>query len=385
MDAVLVIDKPLGMTSFDVVARVRRLVGERRIGHAGTLDPLASGVLILCLGEATKLVPYLMDADKEYLATARLGIATDTDDADPRASVLSAVRPSQLAALDEAQIRRALAALVGWIPQRPPRFSALKLDGQRLYDKARRARGQADQGNQTDPAAEVAIEAATVQKTRPVRIDEIVVESLRLWPTGANIELDAPVTREGPLPEVVFRVRCGKGTYVRSLARDLGEALGVGGHLSSLRRLRVGRFDLSAAVPPDQARQGLAHGLLAAVAHLPQFPLSTDEAQRLRWGQPAVLRELAPRLRTCVESHLGAAGDVPWASAAVAAIDPRGQLLAILSPAITADGGDTSDEQAPAGWQIARGFVDKLGAAGEAEALPSRDAVGGEPCITDCA
>ncbi len=394
MDALLVIDKPLHMTSFDVVARVRRLTGERRIGHAGTLDPLASGVLVLCLGEATKLVPYLMDADKEYLATARLGLATDTDDADPQAGVLSAARPSQLAALTESQIRAALASQVGWVQQRPPRFSALKIDGQRLYDKARKARAKtADGGPDTagDPLAERAaqaaqeaadaIEQATAQKTRPVRIDEIVIESLRLWPTDSGPGDDAPVTRDQQLPEVVFRVRCGKGTYVRSLARDLGEALGVGAHLSSLRRLRVGRFDLQGAVPPEEARRAPTHDLLAAVAHLPQLHLSADEAQRLRWGQPAVLRDLAPRIRDCLQPMLASQPD--RASLAVAAIDPRGQLLAILSPA-HATGDEDGSDLARASFQIARGFVDKLPA--EVTATGARGAaVGGEPCITDCA
>jgi tRNA pseudouridine55 synthase len=394
MDALLVIDKPLHMTSFDVVARVRRLTGERRIGHAGTLDPLASGVLVLCLGEATKLVPYLMDADKEYLATARLGLATDTDDADPQAGVLSAARPSQLAALTESQIRAALASQVGWVQQRPPRFSALKIDGQRLYDKARKARGKtADCGPDSagDPVAERAaqaaqeagdaIEQATAQKTRPVRIDEIVIESLRLWPAEAGHGDDAPVTRDQTLPEVVFRVRCGKGTYVRSLARDLGEALGVGAHLSSLRRLRVGRFDLQGAVPPEEARRAPTYGLLSAVAHLPQLHVDADEAQRLRWGQPAVLRDLAPRLRACLQPMLASQPD--RASLAVAAIDPRGQLLAILSP-LPATGDADGSDLAQASFQIARGFVDKLPA--EVTATGARgSAVGGEPCITDCA
>ncbi len=370
-DGLIVINKPLHMTSFDVVARVRRLTGERRIGHTGTLDPLASGVLILCLGEATKLVPYLMDEDKEYRATARLGRVTDTDDADPRAQVLATAPTSQLAAVAEEQVRAALAGFVGWLQQRPPRFSALKLDGQRLYDKARKARQAPPAGGEPQPA----IEDVLAQKARPVRIDELVLEEFR------------PATSEGALPEVVFRVRCGKGTYVRSLARDLGEVLGVGAHLSALRRLRVGRFDLRAAVPPEQAGQAPVHGLLSAVAHLPQLELTAEEAQRLRWGQPTVLHELAPRLWARVDSHLAAATDPPSLATevAVAALDPRGQLLAILTPLAGTSAVAGCEPQARAGFQIARGFVDKLPAAEPGASAPPRDAVEGEPCITDCA
>jgi len=379
MDALLVIDKPLGLTSFDVVAKVRRILGERRIGHAGTLDPLASGVLLLCLGEMTKLVPYLMDADKEYLATARLGVATDTDDADPQARVLSRADERALLALRESDIRTALARMVGDLPQRPPRFSALKLDGKRLYDQARKARegtaasllpdAAAVADSQTaDVTAEAAIEAATAQKTRRVHIAAIEVESIRLITTD-----DPP----GSLPEVCFRVRCGKGTYIRSLARDLGEALAVGAHLSSLRRLRVGPFDLRGAAPPDQAAQAQRFGLRDAVAHLPQLVLSDIETHRVRCGQPAVLRELAPRL-----SALFAQGNGDG-SQAVAVLDAQGALVAILQPvsAIAKAGDEVTPVAAPdpqTRWQIARGFV---AASPASAAVTAKEA----PCTTDCA
>ncbi len=376
MDALLVIDKPLGLTSFDVVANVRRLLKERRIGHAGTLDPLATGVLLLCLGEMTKLVPYLMDADKEYLATARLGVATDTDDADPKAQVLSQASRDDLLRLKEADIRAVLARFQGEVLQRPPRFSALKLDGKRLYAQARKARekgaaaaldvpsdalSSTEDPSVNDPAAE--IEAAIAGKTRIVRIDAITVEDVRLLS-----EHDPP----GTWPEVHFRVRCGKGTYIRSLARDLGDALGVGAHLSSLRRLRVGPFDASGAVPPDQAALATRHDLVSAVAHLPQLRLSESEATRVRCGQPTVLRELAPRLAALLPSAAARDG-----TAVVAVLDPRGSLVAIVQPVAAAGDADrTVASGALPRFQIARGFV-----APTTVPAASKEA----PCITGCA
>ena len=389
-DAVLVIDKPLYKTSFDVVAQVRRLTGQRRIGHAGTLDPLATGVLVLCLGEATKLVPYLMDADKEYRATARLGIVTDTDDADPQACVLAAADVGRLAAIDEMQVRQVLAGMVGWVPQRPPRFSALKIDGQRLYDKARKARSKPTEPAPTESAPTDqtpptdSIDQATAAKVRPVRIDEIVVEEFR--PAALPSDRSGPVTPADALPEVVFRVRCGKGTYIRSLARDLGEALGVGAHLSSLRRLRVGAFDLQGAVAPDDVRLAVPHGLLSAVGHLPRLALDDDQARRLGWGKPAVLRELQPALLRCLEPLLARGGEA--SSLAVAALDPQGQLLALLTPILPPGSPDGQGPRSSAqltglAWQIARGFVQKTAVA--AGAAPAPTDAEGEPCITGCA
>jgi tRNA pseudouridine55 synthase len=324
-----------------------------------------------------------MDADKEYLATARLGVATDTDDADPKAQVLSRASERELFALREADVRAALGRMVGDVLQRPPRFSALKLDGKRLYAQARKARKPAAYEPVLSPgpevaaqsaaaeladAADAAIEAATAQKTRVVHIAAIEVESMRLSQVG-----DPP----GTLPEVTFRVRCGKGTYIRSLARDLGEALGVGGHLSSLRRLRVGPFDLRGAVHPEDAAQAPRFGLRDAVAHLPQLVLSDADSGRLRNGQPAVLRELVPRLSAL---PLGPTGD---GIAAVAALDERGALIAILQPAPGSTPSDPAGAAGPAAsgrpqrWQIARGFSQSSAAA----AAPTEEA----PCITGCA
>jgi tRNA pseudouridine55 synthase len=301
-DGVLVVDKPTGLTSFDVVARVRRACREKRVGHAGTLDPEATGVLVVCLGEATKLVPYLMDADKEYRATARLGITTDTDDAAPGSQVLCTAPEAALAALTESQIAEALARLVGSISQKPPRFSALKVDGQRLYDKARAVRTEEES---------LALESEVAAKTRTVEIFGIELESVSL---------------AAPFPELTFRVHCGKGTYIRSIARDLGEALGVGGHLTALRRLRVGRFEVSQGVSIDQLGSAQLLPLPTAVAHLPSLCVSPEIALRVRQGHRATVAAL------------------PLPQAAVAAIfDEQQNLIALLS-------------RSEGTWRIARGF-----------------------------
>ncbi|MDB4968424.1 MAG: tRNA pseudouridine synthase [Myxococcales bacterium] len=208
MTGVLVIDKPAGLTSFDVVAQVRRALGERRVGHTGTLDPMATGVLPICVGEATKLVPFLVGGDKEYEAEALLGVTTDSLDA--TGVVTSETNASHVSRSD---VEQALPGFVGVIQQRPPMHSAVRVDGERLYKLAHR-------GLEVDRAA------------RPV-----VVHALTL------------LGFEGP--RLRFHVRCGKGTYVRSLAADLGAVLGVGAHLTALRRTRVGPFSLEHAVPLD--------------------------------------------------------------------------------------------------------------------------------------
>ena len=301
MDGIVVVDKPLGLTSFDVVARVRRALLEKRVGHAGTLDPLATGVLLVCVGAATKVVPYLMDADKEYRATCQLGVTTDTDDADPQAKVLFRAEPAALRALPEAAIRDALSKMVGEIVQQAPRFSALKHEGQRLYDLARDSR-------------ESDAPAPFIDKARRIRIDAIDIEDIDL---GSET------------PTVNFRVRCGKGTYIRAIARDLGEALGVGGHLTALRRLRVGGFDLSAAVPPEPEalRAGRLFSPGEALSHLPQARVNELLARRLRQGQPSALAELA--------------GSGPL----LTVLDPAGQLVAIVEK-----------DAASGRFRIARGF-----------------------------
>ncbi len=208
MDGVLVVDKPAGPTSHDVVDRVRRALGTRRVGHTGTLDPFATGVLPVCVGRATRLARFLGGGEKEYRAAVRLGFATTTDDATG-----APVGEARSGVVDAERLRAALASLVGTLDQVPPAFSARHAGGRRLYELARRG------------------------EAVPRVAARVTVHALDL------------VRHEGETLEVV--VRCSAGTYVRALARDLGERLGTGGHLAALRRTRSGEFDLSLAVPGD--------------------------------------------------------------------------------------------------------------------------------------
>lgn len=217
-EGVLVIDKPAGMTSHDVVARIRRLAGTRRVGHTGTLDPAATGVLVICLGRATRLVTALQAGTKTYAAVARLGTTTTSDDLD--GEVLTTTSAAHLA---EETVCGALSAFQGDIDQVPPMVSAIRVGGERLHEKARR-------GEVIDRPA------------RRVRIDSIMLD--RFMP--------------GELAEVGFLVACSAGTYVRSIARDLGERLGVGGTLASLRRVANGPFVVEEAVTLDALEEALA-------------------------------------------------------------------------------------------------------------------------------
>ncbi len=207
-DGVLVVDKPAGPTSHDVVDRVRRALGLRRVGHTGTLDPFATGVLPICLGKATRLARFLGEGDKLYRATVCLGFATTTDDA--TGEPLGEPRPVRL---DRGSVEAALARLTGALDQVPPRYSAKRVGGRRLYELARRGEGGS-------PA--------------PARI---TVHSMALLAAEDD--------------RITIEVRCSPGTYVRALARDLGQGLGVGAHLSALRRLRSGAFGLEEAVAAE--------------------------------------------------------------------------------------------------------------------------------------
>ena len=198
-DGILLVDKPAGWTSHDVVAKVRRLVGQPRAGHAGTLDPFATGLLVVCLGQATRLAGYVMAHEKVYEGEIVLGVTTDTADCDGTVIARRPVPPVDTWTLEEVARQ-----FIGTIAQTPPAYSAVKVAGQRAYDLAR-------QGKAVELTA------------RPVEVFE-----LRLTPIGAD--------------RLRIHVRCGPGTYIRSLARDIGEALGCGAHLASLRRLRSGRF-----------------------------------------------------------------------------------------------------------------------------------------------
>jgi tRNA pseudouridine55 synthase len=220
----LIVDKPVGPTSFAVVRQIRSAFGVRKVGHGGTLDPLASGVLPVCLGEATKLAQFLLDADKEYLATIQFGAETETDD---RAGAVTATHPVDH--LREADVAAAVEAFRGARTQIPPMFSALKHHGRPLYDYAR--------------AGEV-----IARDARHIEILEFELLAYRPDPTGEAGAV-VPLT---PGPAVDVRVRCSKGTYIRTLARDLGAALGSGAHLAALRRTRSGPFDLGRAVRLEQ-------------------------------------------------------------------------------------------------------------------------------------
>ena len=211
LEGVLVVDKPAGMTSHDVVARVRRLAGTRRVGHTGTLDPAATGVLVVCIGRATRLVTALQAGTKTYAAVARLGVTTSSDDLDGEV-----IATASAAALDESTVCGALSAFRGTIDQVPPMVSAIRIDGERLHARARR-------GETVDrPARSVTIESIVLDRFAP-----------------------------GEAADVAFLVACSAGTYIRSIARDLGERLGVGGTLASLRRVANGPFTEAEAVTLD--------------------------------------------------------------------------------------------------------------------------------------
>ena len=252
-DGILNLDKPRGPTSHDIVSRVRALTGVRRVGHAGTLDPLATGVLVVCLGRATRVTEYLMapeyGAQKVYRARVRLGVATDTHDAEGK------VVAEEPVTVTRAEVEDALARFRGTIAQIPPMFSALKREGEPLYRLARRG-------------IEVAREARQV-------------DVLRLELTGWEP------------PELNLEMTCSPGTYVRVLANDLGQALGCGAHLAALSRLASGDFCLDDSITLAEFTQAASEGrwheylqpLDSALARFPAVQLGADEARRLCQGQ----------------------------------------------------------------------------------------------------
>jgi tRNA pseudouridine55 synthase len=247
---VLPVDKGAGLTSFQVVAHLRRLLRVPKMGHGGTLDPGATGVLPILIGEATKLTPYLVDLDKEYLATVRLGVATDTQDLTGTTLETRLVPP-----LERSDVERSLRGFVGLIRQVPPMYSALHHEGQRLYELAR-------QGLDVE------------RQPREVMVHAIALESMAL-------------------PDLVIRVRCGKGFYVRTLAADLGAALGPGGSLASLQRTRVGPYRLEAAVPWETVQEARDGGRLwpqllppdSALMGMPELRLAEAPARAFLHGQ----------------------------------------------------------------------------------------------------
>ncbi len=247
----LIIDKPLDMGSTTVVSRLKHALHPDRIGHAGTLDPLATGVLPIALGQATKLIPYVMNGEKVYEFQITWGAETETDDAAGAIVCTSDVRP------DPDAVRAVLPRFVGTILQQPPAYSALKINGRRAYDLAR-------QGDTVNLAP------------RPVRIDELTITA---W---------TPKTAD-------FRVRCGKGTYVRSLGRDIGRALGTRGFISRLRRVQCGPFSATDAVPLNACIEGVCPTLFpleTALDTLPIVHVNATEARRLAQGQRIPARTL---------------------------------------------------------------------------------------------
>jgi tRNA pseudouridine55 synthase len=270
IDGWVVLDKPVGLGSTQAVGRVRRLFGAQKAGHGGTLDPLASGVLPIALGEATKTVPFVMDGRKEYRFTLRFGEARSTEDAEGEVTATSAARPT-----DEA-IRAVLNRFIGEIEQMPPAYSALKVDGKRAYDLARAG-------------------ATVALVPRKVQIDRL---ELLARPDADHAD---------------FVVGCGKGTYIRSLGRDLALVLATVGHLSALRRTAAGPFREEAAISLSKL-EALGHippllGALAPVVtaldDIPALALTDAQADRLRQGQPVFLTRDAPPPGALVRAEAG--------------------------------------------------------------------------------
>lgn len=268
---ILVCDKPQGLTSHGVVSRIRRWYGTRKVGHAGTLDPMATGVLVLGLGRGTKLLGYITGVSKTYLATIRLGSSTPTDDADSEPDVFS--DPSALAAVTDAAIANAVSALTGAIDQVPSAVSAIKVNGQRSYARVR-------------AGEDVEL------KARPVEISAFdVLETRSSLSKGHMLS-------EGHI-DIDVEVDCSSGTYVRALARDLGRSLGVHGHLTALRRTRVGAFgsDDAVTIPPDLDTQPPQLRSLAEVAQmlLPHVSVDAAQAQALMQGKIIVPDQIPPQ------------------------------------------------------------------------------------------
>ena len=289
------------MTSHDVVARVRRLAGPRRVGHAGTLDPMATGVLVVGVERATRLLTYLVGASKTYLATIRLGASTVTDDAE--GEVVTRADPADVAAVTPERIAAGVAALSGAILQVPSAVSAVKVDGKRAYARVRA-------GEQVELAAR----PVTVSRFDVLHVTPGVTAS---GPEGApGPDGGGPDGAGGPVVDVDVVVECSSGTYVRALARDLGAGLGVGGHLTALRRTRVGPYGLDRARTLPQLEESFAVLALAdaARAAFPARELSADEARRLAHGM-----------------RLPALGEGDGAGDPVAAFAPDGTLVALVS------------------------------------------------------
>lgn len=266
MDGALIIDKPAGWTSHDVVARARQLLRERRVGHTGTLDPFATGVLVLLTGRATRLAQFLSGLDKKYEAVIRLGYATDTGDGTGKPMIDSELRNAKISEvnLSESEIEAALASLRGEIDQVPPMYSAKKQQGQKLYELARR-------GEEVE--------------RQPVRITIRKFETNREKGALLKDNLDGTY-------DLDVLVACSAGTYVRTLAEDFGKRLGIGAHVAELRRTRVGNFSIASASTLERLQESIAEEALgrilltpdAALGHLPGKDLANGDVQKVRNG-----------------------------------------------------------------------------------------------------
>jgi tRNA pseudouridine55 synthase len=309
----VIVAKPAGMTSHDVVGRIRRLAGTRRVGHAGTLDPMATGVLVVGVEKATRLLGHLALTEKDYTATIRLGQSTTTDDAEgellpplgaPAADQAVAGPAGQVVAgqarlrlpdgaagqareIPEQRLRSALAALTGEIQQVPPGFSAIKINGRRAYQLAR-----------AGEAPDLAARTVTVSR----------LELIAISPRAELLDIDVEIT-------------CSSGTYIRAIARDLGTALGVGGHLTALSRTRVGPYLIGQARTLEQLAESfeLVPLARAAAAAFPHVDLSADEARMISRGVRLAAAGRADLASTGRESAMP-----------VAAFDPDGALVALL-------------------------------------------------------
>ncbi len=270
---VLLVDKPAGITSHDVVARTRKFVGTRKVGHAGTLDPMATGLLVLGINNSTRLLTWVVGLDKEYTATIRLGASSSTDDAEGELSARCS--PEALAAVTDAALAEGIARLTGAISQRPSSVSAIKVDGKRAYTLAREG-------------------THVVLEERSVTVSAF----------------DMLAVRRAEWVDVDVRVECSSGTYIRALARDLGESLGVGGHLTALRRTRIGPFSVTESVDIDASMEGsLISPAVAATQLFHALPLTEEQASDLGNGKRI---ELPPAVGT------------------QAALAPDGRLIGLL-------------------------------------------------------
>jgi len=263
MNGTLIVDKPAGLTSHDVVARVRRIIGEKRVGHTGTLDPFATGVLVILVGKATRLLQFLSGAEKEYEAVIRFGYATDTGDATGQRVDVHANSQSPQS-LREAEIEAAMVSLRGEIMQVPPMYSAKKVKGQKLYELARR-------GEQIE--------------RQPVKVT--ISSFLVVAVNGQSLTV-----RDDGTTDLNVRVVCSAGTYVRTLAEDLGARLGMGAHLTALRRTRAGGFSIENAITLDRLAElaeasevdDVTISMDETVGHLPVVELNDTDVRRVLSG-----------------------------------------------------------------------------------------------------